>query len=161
MKDVPLLEADSNPKGSGRRKRVSARHQVKRLDRPFERVRSSKNGPAEETGFLRSVRISDPQFHRGPKPSVKSGPDVFADALVPRIAGGLSFQAVEPGAPAFLHPQKYPMPFPASPGVRRPFAAEAGPRLRRMVIGCRNGRVNRIRRSSGNARQTGASVIPR
>jgi hypothetical protein len=25
-----------------------------------------------------------PQFHRAPRPSVKSGPDVFADALVPR-----------------------------------------------------------------------------
>src|SRR6185437_5643867 len=89
--DVSLLEAETNPKGSGRRKRVSARHQVKRLDRPFERVRSSKTGPAEETGFLRSVRISGPQFHRALVPVVKSGPDVFADALVPRPRGVLLF----------------------------------------------------------------------
>jgi hypothetical protein len=44
--------------GSGRRKRVSARHQVKRLDRIL--VKGSlfrKTGPAEETSFLRSVRI--------------------------------------------------------------------------------------------------------
>jgi hypothetical protein len=83
---------------------VSARHQVKRLDRPFARVRSSKTGPAEETGFLRSVRISDPQFHRALVPVVKSGPDVFADALVPRNPG-LILWTVEPGAPVFLHPQ--------------------------------------------------------
>jgi hypothetical protein len=45
----------------------------------------SKTDPAEETGFLRSVRISSraPQFHRGESSRVKSGPDVFADALVP------------------------------------------------------------------------------
>src|SRR6185437_10204603 len=96
--DVSLLEAETNPKGSGRRKRVSARHQVKRLDRPFERVRSSKTGPAEETGFLRSVRISGPQFHRALVPVMKSGPDVFADALVPRPWGFCSL-AVEPSAP--------------------------------------------------------------
>jgi hypothetical protein len=30
----------------------------------FWRVRSLKAGPAEETSFLRSVRISGPQFHR-------------------------------------------------------------------------------------------------
>jgi hypothetical protein len=37
---------------------VSARHQVKRLDRPFEEFALLKTGPAEETSFLRSVRIS-------------------------------------------------------------------------------------------------------
>jgi len=30
---------------------VSARHQVKRLDRPFEEFALSKTGPAEETEF--------------------------------------------------------------------------------------------------------------
>jgi hypothetical protein len=67
LKGVLLLEAVSNPTGSGRRKRVSARHQVKRLDRPLG---SSlfETGPAEETSFLRSVRISDPQFHRAKSP---------------------------------------------------------------------------------------------
>jgi hypothetical protein len=65
---------------------VSARHQVKRLDRIFEGVRSFKTGPAEETGFLRSVRVSlEIRNFAGPhEPGVKSGPDVFADALVPR-----------------------------------------------------------------------------
>src|ERR1700761_2954562 len=50
----------------------------------------AKAGPAEEKGFLRSVRIaSGSQFHRPrrfdrpSKVQVKSGPDVFADALVP------------------------------------------------------------------------------
>jgi hypothetical protein len=73
--------------GSGRRKRVSARHQVKRLDRFFEEFALMKTGPAEETSFLRSVRISiGPQFHRRSLAQVKSGPDVFADALVPCAA---------------------------------------------------------------------------
>ena len=51
------LEADFNPDSSRRRKRVSARHQVKRLDRGFEGFALLKAGPAEETSFLRSVRI--------------------------------------------------------------------------------------------------------
>jgi hypothetical protein len=68
---------------------VSARHQVKRLHRIFERACSFENGPAEETGFLRSVRISavrnftDAGAPTGSQLKVKSGPDVFADALVP------------------------------------------------------------------------------
>jgi hypothetical protein len=57
LQDDLLLEADLKPDGSGRRKRVSARHQVKRLDRGFEGFALSKNAPAEETSFLRSVRI--------------------------------------------------------------------------------------------------------
>jgi len=64
-----------HPVNSGRRQRVSARHQVKRPDRRF--------GPAEENGFssfgadLFLVRNS-----LGLSPELKSGPDVFADALV-------------------------------------------------------------------------------
>jgi hypothetical protein len=83
LQDHLLLEANSTG-GSGRRKRVSARHQVKRLDRPFEGFALSKTGPAEETGFLRSVRVSWSAISPSPtKAHVKSGPDVFADALVP------------------------------------------------------------------------------
>jgi hypothetical protein len=70
---------------------VSARHQVKRLDRISEAYALSKEGfalsktgPAEETGFLRSVRVPLPRNFTGPKAQVKSDPDVFADALVPR-----------------------------------------------------------------------------
>jgi hypothetical protein len=62
---------------------VSARHQVKRLDRPFEEFALSKTGPAEETSFLRSVRIFKVRNFTGILAQVKSGPDVFADALVP------------------------------------------------------------------------------
>ena len=48
-----LLEANSKPEGSGRRKRVSARHQVKRPDRGFRRGSLfPKNGPAEEPAWL-------------------------------------------------------------------------------------------------------------
>jgi hypothetical protein len=51
--DSLLLEANSKPKGSGRRKRVSARHQVKRPDRNFRRsALFSKYGPAEEPALL-------------------------------------------------------------------------------------------------------------
>jgi hypothetical protein len=42
-----------------------------------------ETGLAEETSFLRSVRVyCGPQFHRRSVAQVKSGPDVFADALV-------------------------------------------------------------------------------
>jgi hypothetical protein len=41
-----------------------------------------KTGPAEETSFLRSVRILRSAISQGPKPRLKSDPDVFADALV-------------------------------------------------------------------------------
>jgi hypothetical protein len=64
---------------------VSARHQVKRLDPVLVKrdQRFPRNGPAEETGFLRSVRICfGPQFHPVTVCPVRSGPDVFADALV-------------------------------------------------------------------------------
>jgi hypothetical protein len=41
-------------------------------------------GPAEETGFLRSVRIPlIRNFASGLLAEVRFGPDVFADALVP------------------------------------------------------------------------------
>ena len=49
----------------------------------FRGVRSSKAGPAEETSFLRSVRILQVRNFTGALQPVKSGPDVFADALVP------------------------------------------------------------------------------
>jgi hypothetical protein len=50
--DSLLLEANSKPGGSGRRKRVSARHQVKRPDRSFRRSSLfPKYGPAEEPGI--------------------------------------------------------------------------------------------------------------
>jgi hypothetical protein len=72
---------------------VSARHQVKRLDRiseayalSKEEFALSKTGPAGETSFLRSVRVPLPRSFTGPKAQVKSDPDVFADALVPIAA---------------------------------------------------------------------------
>jgi hypothetical protein len=68
---------------------VSARHQVKRLDRLSKKSSLFEVGPAEETGFF--VRCGPPfgsAISPGPKPIVKSDPDVFADALVP-MAGHL------------------------------------------------------------------------
>ena len=56
---------------------MSARHQVNGRTVLFR-------GPAEETSFLRSVRVSlTTRNFTGPTPGTKSGPDVFADALVP------------------------------------------------------------------------------
>jgi hypothetical protein len=84
---------------------VSARHQVKRLDRISEAYALSKEGfalsktgPAEETGFLRSVRVPLPRNFTGPKAQVKSDPDVFADALVPRNAFVPIAAPLAPGA---------------------------------------------------------------
>jgi len=101
-----LLEADFKLTGSGRRKRVSARHQVKRLDRPFEGFALCQDRSGRRNKFLRSVRLppgsaispaSRPQPALWPK--VKSGPDVFADALVPHLS------ALMPGVPISQIPQ--------------------------------------------------------
>jgi hypothetical protein len=62
---------------------VSARHQVKRLDRHSGEFALSKNDPAEETSFLRSVRIQWSAISPALLAGVRFGPDVFADALVP------------------------------------------------------------------------------
>jgi hypothetical protein len=77
--DGSPLEANSKPEGSGRRKRVSARHQVKRPDRKFRqssllrRERSvRRNGPAEEPGI--ACRPSS----------------IGADLLLRNFTGGLS-----------------------------------------------------------------------
>jgi hypothetical protein len=49
LQDGLPLEANFEPEGSGRRKRVSARHQVKRPDRNFRQSPLySEYGPAEE-----------------------------------------------------------------------------------------------------------------
>jgi|SRR5882724_6141834 len=73
-------------RSSGRRKRVSARHQVKRLDRSSKEFALSKTIRQKKQVFFVRCGSSGPQFHRAPKPGLKSGPDVFADALVPRDA---------------------------------------------------------------------------
>jgi len=62
---------------------VSARHQVNgRIE--LEAAGLRRAGPAEETGFLRSVRIHHPvcRFTKARSPEVRFAPDVFADALV-------------------------------------------------------------------------------
>src|SRR6266404_1402752 len=82
-----LIKSD----GSGRRKRVSARHQVKRLDRAFEEF-ENRSGRRNQFSSFGADPLA-PQFHRRSLSQVKSGPDVFADALVPNAAamtpGGL------------------------------------------------------------------------
>jgi hypothetical protein len=85
--DGLLLEANFKAGGSGRRKRVSARHQVKRLNRHFGRVRSDETGSAEEAQYpyWRSSFGADPKVRSfsGGFRRLRFGPDVFADALVP------------------------------------------------------------------------------
>jgi hypothetical protein len=61
---------------------VSARHQVKRLDRPFEEL--APRNPVRQKKQVFFVRCGSlVRSFIGLKPKVKSGPDVFADALVP------------------------------------------------------------------------------
>jgi hypothetical protein len=75
-------------------KRVSARHQVNgRIG--LEAASLRRDGPAEETSFLRSVQIrcSVCSFTEARLPKVRFGPDVFADALV------LFGQGPAPGVP--------------------------------------------------------------
>jgi hypothetical protein len=49
---------------------------------------SKETGPAEETDFLRSCGFLAPAISPGLRSQVKSGPDVFADALVPVAPDG-------------------------------------------------------------------------
>jgi hypothetical protein len=68
---------------------VSARHQVKRLDRHFQEFAFqgfALRKPVRQKKQVFFVRCGSegPQFRRAAKPEVKSGPDVFADALVPQ-----------------------------------------------------------------------------
>jgi hypothetical protein len=84
LQDIPLLEAVSNPAAlvdeRGCRRDIRSNGWiVLSMGSPFAKI-----GPAEEKSFLRSVRLPrDSQFHRHSLAQVKSGPDVFADALVP------------------------------------------------------------------------------
>jgi hypothetical protein len=68
LQDGLLLEADFTPAAlvdeRGCRRDIRSNGWI-----AFEEFALSRNGPAEETSFLRSVRITDPQFHRGPKPA--------------------------------------------------------------------------------------------
>jgi hypothetical protein len=78
---------------------VSARHQVKRLDRHFEGA-CSRQTPVRQKKQVFFVRCGSQVVRNftGPTASiawrlaVRSGPDVFADALVPAGAG-------KPGVP--------------------------------------------------------------
>ena len=93
-----------NSEGSGRRKRVSARHQVKRLDRISKEFASSSRSSRRNklSSFGADAFMEIRNFYRRHKPGMKSGPDVFADALVPR----------EANAPRAAH--RLPGPFPKS-----------------------------------------------
>jgi hypothetical protein len=172
--------------GSGRRKRVSARHQVKRLDPGlWKSSLFQKSDPAEETGFSSfGADLRGPQFHRlqspiGSEAKVKSGPDVFADALVP---GTLMFLVLVPGrrmmpgvqiskslndrpdcpqcAGACIAPCLH-WAVPRSRGASRSKPALQPIALSPMVIVSRNCRVNRIPRPLRNPRETGAFAICR
>ena len=72
---------------------MSARHQAKRLDRIFEGFALLENRSGRRNKFSSfGADLRGPQFHRRSKAQVKSGPDVFADALVSSAA------AADPGA---------------------------------------------------------------
>jgi hypothetical protein len=65
---------------------VSARHQVKRPDRSFRRVRSFENRSGRRNKFSSFGADHWSAISPATFAQVKSGPDVFADALVPRAA---------------------------------------------------------------------------
>ena len=145
--------------GSGRRKRVSARHQVKRLDRNFKELACSFEKPVRQKKQVFFVRCGShgPQFHQAPRPSVKSGPDVFADALVRKASAGAAWQSdsriihIRFAIHAICHPRLL---------RRRHCCAAAAPGTPvPMVIIWRNRRVNRIPLSVDNPRRTGTSSI--
>jgi hypothetical protein len=112
--------------GSGRRKRVSARHQAKRLDRIFDRACSSENRLGRRKKFSSSVRIQRSAISPGALRQLRFGSDVFADALVP--------QAGACRRPRF-HPQKSQNACLARAGLHPGTIAA-------MVIALPNGTVN-------------------
>jgi hypothetical protein len=68
LQDIPLLEAVSNPAAlvdeRGCRRDIRSNGWIVLS----KELAPAKTGPAEETSFLRSVRISGPQFHRAESP---------------------------------------------------------------------------------------------
>ncbi|CAL78222.1 hypothetical protein; Trans-splicing factor Raa3 (fragment) [Bradyrhizobium sp. ORS 278] len=70
---------------------MSARHQVNgRIE--LKAASLPRNGPAEETGFLRSVQIAFSVCNLARLTArARSGPDVFADALDPPTIASRSF----------------------------------------------------------------------
>lgn len=166
LQDIPLLESGLQPGGSGRRKRVSARHQVKRLDRPFERARSCENRSGRRSQFSSFGADFWSAISSGSKPFMKSGPDVFADALVPlpwlspaRQLSRISQSKLSPST------AEVPEASAVTPGRQRsgPVAVTATGcevRLPRMVIVSRNGRVNRIPEPASNPCQIGVLRFP-
>jgi hypothetical protein len=71
---------------------------------PLREFALSEIDPAEETGFLRSVRVLRSAIPPAVFARVKSGPDVFADALVPsRTISFLSGIAKRPARPPIDH----------------------------------------------------------
>ena len=119
--------------GSGRRKRVSARHQVKRLDRTF-RQGSLWRKPARQKKEVFFIG-ADPKVRNftGAVRQLRFGPDVFADALVPR-------RRLPPGA---LIPKK-------SYDARLAAHGFMPARIAPMVIALPNDRVNRIPQTCGS-----------
>jgi hypothetical protein len=158
--DLPKRQFQSE--GSGRRKRVSARHQVKRLDRISEELAPPK--PVRQKKQVFFVRCGSPQgglqFHRGESSQVKSGPDVFADALVPRNVlvprNGLCSDS-----PRFWRPALLDFQIPTSLSCSAPPALRLRRRLSAMVIVVRSPKVNRIQRSQGKACAAATSAIRR
>ena len=64
---------------------MSARHQVKRLDRlSREPAPSNRSGRRNRFSSFGADLPKRSAISPGPKPGVRSGPDVFADALAPR-----------------------------------------------------------------------------
>ena len=142
--------------GSGRRKRVSARHQVKRLDRLS---RSSPGNPVRQKKLVFFVQCGSVvrNFIGWRSRQVKSAPDVFADALVRKASAGAAWQSdsriihIRFAIHAICHPRLL---------RRRHCCAAAAPGTPvPMVIIWRNRRVNRIPLSVDNPRRTGTSSI--
>jgi hypothetical protein len=110
---------------------VSARHQVKRLHRIFR----------QGSLWLKAVRQKKAVFFIGADPKVRNftgapcrlrfGPDVFADALVPRRG---------------IAARRFDFPKIAKLSIPRP-AASCREHVAAMVIALPNGRVNRIPRT--------------
>jgi hypothetical protein len=165
LQDIPLLEAVSNPVAlvdeRGCRRDIRSNGWIV-LSKEFalHENRSGRRNQFSSFGADLWSAISP-----GSKPAMKSGPDVFADALVPlpwlsparQIFENLPKQAlaIRRRGPARTPPRRRsPAVCPAAVTAPRREA-----RLPRMVIVSRNGRVNRIAESASKPRRIGVFAI--
>ena len=165
LQDIPLLEAVSNPAAlvdeRGCRRDIRSNGWIV-LSREFalHENRSGRRNQFSSFGADLWSAISS-----GSKPAMKSGPDVFADALVPLpwLSPACQILKITQSklSPRSTRSRRVPARRRSSAVMPVAVTVPGARRLPRMVIVSRNGRVNRIAESGGKPRRIGVFAISR